>query len=512
MSESHNSKASKSPFTRREFLKRSALAAAIPGVSAEASAKGVSGNPEAPSPRQPNVIIFHADQFRWDCVGAYGLNPMGLTPNLDAVARRGTLFQNAITNQPLCAPSRACLMSGQYPGRNGTWYNAPAGFGPGTETVATAFHNAGYTTNYIGKFHLAPHTVAAVAPEDRAGFHDLWEAANVLEFTSHPYEGDLYDNEGKPIHFSGIYRVDFLTQRVLRFLHSKPRQPFLLFVSNVEPHYQNDMNSFVAPKGYAERYANPFVPQDLRAFAGDWPSQLPGYYGCVAKIDEAVGSVLKALKEEGLDDQTIFAFTSDHGCHFKTRNTEYKRSAHESSIHVPLVVQGPGFNTARVVPQLVGMVDIAPTLLDAAGVPVPETMQGKSAMQLVKGNTEGWRNEVFIHLAEFWVGRVLRTERWTYAVASTNRHAEVPLPAGEEYAQHTPLKNLSGGSKPAPYDDRYAEFQLYDLSSDPHQLVNLSGREGTLAAAGELRARLKAKMAEAGDHPAEIDPPIFPYP
>lgn len=511
MSESGNSKAAEFHFTRREFLKGSAIAAALPGVSAESSAKGLSGNATQTS-RRPNVIIFHSDQFRWDCVGAYGLNPMGLTPNLDAAARRGTLFRNAITNQPLCAPSRACLMSGQYPAKNGTWYNAPAGFGPGTETIATAFRRAGYTSNYIGKFHLAPHTRGPVAPEDRGGFLDLWQASNVLEFTSHPYEGDLYDNDGKPIHFSGTYRVDFITDLAVRFLRSKPREPFFLVMANIEPHYQNDMNRFVAPKGYAERYANPFVPEDLRFYAGDWPSQLPGYYGCVAMIDEAVGTVLKTLVEEGIDGNTIFAFTSDHGCHFKTRNTEYKRSVHESSIHVPLVIQGPGFDGSRVVPQLVGMVDIAPTLLDAAGVPVPHTMQGKSALGLLKGKSEGWRNEVFIQLAEFWVGRALRTEQWTYAVASTKRQAETPLPPGEEYMQHSPLKNLTGGSKTAPYSDRYTEFQLYDLFSDPHQLVNLSGREGSLAVAAELRERLKARIVEVGDHEAEIDPPIFPYP
>jgi arylsulfatase A-like enzyme len=509
MSESNELELQRSGSTRRDFLKQSAAAvAALPSLPVASPAQNASV--AGPKGRRPNVIIFHADQFRWDAMGAYGLNPMGLTPNLDAVAQRGTLFQNAITNQPVCAPSRACLMTGQYPAKHGVWRNG-LGLSPGVQTIATAFRQAGYTANYIGKWHLAPHTRGPVTPEYRGGFLDLWKASNELEITSHPYEGDLYDEDGKPIHFSGVYRVDFITQLAERFLRQKPHEPFLLVVAHIEPHFQNDINRFVAPKGYAERYANPFVPQDLRPFPGDWPSQLPDYYGCIARIDEAVGTILRTLAEEGLEDHTIFAFTSDHGCHFKTRNTEYKRSPHESSIHVPLVIQGPGFDRSRVVPQLVGMVDIAPTLLDAAGVPIPETMQGKSALQLLNGNSAGWRNEVFIQMAEFVVGRALRTERWLYAVASPECGSETPLPQSEIYSEYrTP--NYSGGSKPAPYADRYVEYQLYDLFSDPYELVNLTGRDISLEAAQELRQRLQSRMAEAGDHLSTIGPPVFPYP
>ncbi len=162
-----------------------------------------------------------------------------------------------------------------------------------------------------------------VAPEHRGGFLDFWEASNVLEHTSHAYEGDLYDAEGKPIHFSGVYRVDFLTDRVVRFLRMVARQPFLLVVSYLEPHFQNDINRFVAPKAYAERYANPFVPEDLRPFPGDWQVSLPDYYGCIARVDEAVGRILQTLSELGIEEKTIVGLVSDHACHFRTRNSEY---------------------------------------------------------------------------------------------------------------------------------------------------------------------------------------------
>jgi len=496
--------------TRRQFLKGSAAAlTALPALGVAAGKAG--GNSAGPDGKQPNVVIIHSDQFRWDAMGAYGRNPMGLTPNLDRMAKKGTLFQNAIANQPLCAPSRACLLTGQYPCRNGVWENS-IGLAPGASTLATAFRQAGYSANYIGKWHLAPpDTTGPVKPEHRGGFLDLWRASNVLEFTSHPYDGDLYDEEGKPVHFSDTYRIDFMTELAVSFLRQAHRQPFLLMVSYLEPHFQNDMKRCVAPKGYAERYANPFVPHDLRPFPGDWLSQLPDYYGCVAKIDEAVGAITAALAETGLEGDTIVAFMSDHGCHFKTRNTEYKRSPHESSVHIPLVVQGPGFNPSHSVSEVVGIVDLAPTLLEAAGVTVPGTMQGRSAMPLVAGNSEGWRNEAFIQLSEFMVGRALRTERWLYAAAACKRQAEIPIPLGQRYQQgQTP--NLTGGSTPAPYSDRYFEYQLYALFSDPYQLVNLAGRDEYLGVAAELRERLQARIAEAGDHPASIEGPLFPYP
>jgi arylsulfatase A-like enzyme len=132
-------------------------------------------------------------------------------------------------------------------------------------------------------------------------------------------------------------------------------------------HHQNDSDTYDPPKEYAHRYPNPFIPQDLRALPGSWPSQLSDYCACVARIDDAVATIRQTLAETGLDRNTILVFMSDHGCHFKTRNTEYKRSPHESSIHIPLIVEGPGFNRSLEIPELVSQVDLAPALLEAGG-------------------------------------------------------------------------------------------------------------------------------------------------
>lgn len=175
---------------------------------------------------------------------------------------------------------------------------------------------------------------------------------------------------------------------------------------------------------------------------------------------------------------------------------------------MPSIIQGPKFNCSRVVQKLVGMVDIVPTILDAAGSPILSSMQGKSALPLVDGNADEWRDEVFIQTVEFMVGRALRTERWTYVVGVAKQHSQKPSDPSEPYAQHTP-DNLTGGSIPAPFSDHYAEYQLYDMYSDPHQLVNLAGRDGTIKIAEDLRQRLKLRMQEVGDKVAEISQPFF---
>ena len=465
--------------TRRDLL----------SASAALAAKSVA--PAAtPAPRKPNIVFIISDQFRADALGCMRMSPMNLTPHLDSMARRGVLFRQATSNQPVCAPARACMFTGQYPAQHGVWRNG-LGLQPDTVTLAGVLRDQGYTANYVGKWHLSAqtptdHRNGAVPPASRGGFLDFWEGANALELTSHPFEGDMYDGDGNPLHFAGEYRADFLTQRAVRFLKEKRQQdrPFLLAVSYLEVHHQNDVDLFVPPKKYAGKFDNPWVPQDLRPLPGSWPSQLPGYYGCVAAIDDAVGTLLACLRDEGLENDTIVVFTSDHACHFKTRNTEYKRSPHDSSIHIPLILQGPGFDRALELSELVGQVDLAPTLLQAAGVAVPRTMQGRSVLPLLDRKTEGWRDEVYIEVSESLTGRALRTPQWSYAVAHPDRQK---------------------------FSTQYHEYLLYDRFADPFQHVNLAGRAESRDISAHLKERLLARIAEAGDPPPVIHPPFIPY-
>jgi arylsulfatase A-like enzyme len=495
-----NQKTSGAP-TRRDWLTRVPAAAAASAMVQTSGAQ----TPGAQTPggvTRPNIILIISDQFRADCIGAMGLNPMGLTPNLDRMASRGVLFRSAICNQPVCAPARASIFTGQYPSRHGVWKNA-IGLPENAHTLAKSLRQVGYSANYMGKWHLgptpdgaAPNSIAArgpVAPAHRGGFLDLWEGANALEMTSHAYEGDLFDNDGKPIHFSGQYRTDFMTERAQRFLRSV-KSPFFLTLSYLEVHHQNDSDTFEPPKEYKGRYPNPFIPQDLRPLPGSWPSQLSDYYACVAKMDETVGTIRQTLAEMGLDKNTILIFTSDHSCHFKTRNAEYKRSPHESSIHIPLIVEGPGLNRGLQIQELVSQVDLMPSLLEAAGVPVPAGVQGHSWLPLLDRktdglHTDGWRNEVYFEMSEFITGRGLRTPQYTYAVAAP----KVP------------------GWRAVPSADKYIEYMLYDLYADPYQHVNLAGRTPYQQIAADLRKRLLARIQEAGGATPAIEPCWFPY-
>jgi arylsulfatase A-like enzyme len=451
----------------------------------------------AADPR-PNILIVFSDQQRWDTLGVNG-SPMGLTPHLDRLAREGTRFVLPITNQPVCAPARACLLSGQYATSHGVWRNG-FGLAPDTPTLATCLAREGYQTGYVGKWHLAgrEHGHGAVPPEARGGFADFWEAANVPELVSRPFETVLYDGAGAEVRPPG-YRVDATTDRAIAALrHFAGRgagggassrlagRPFVQMVSFLEPHHQNDVDRYVPPEGYEARYANPFVPPDLRPLPGNWQTQLPGYYGCVASLDENVGRLLQALEETGQLEQTIVVYTADHGCHFRTRNAEYKRSCHDASLRIPLVIWGGPFSRRQVVPEPVGLVDLLPTLLDAAGVAIPETAQGRSLLPLARREAsacESWPPEVLVQISESCTGRALRSERWTYCVAA-------PRGAGPAEASSAV----------------YVETHLYDDFADPAQHVNLLGRERYRKVAQGLRERLVARMVAAGEAAPEVRP------
>jgi len=475
---------------RRRFIAGGAASGLAFGVGASGATGEVAegAGQEAGRFRRPNLIVYIADQFRADFIGANGQNYTTKTPNLDAMAARGTNFSGAICNQPVCSPSRSVLMTGRYATETGVWHNA-MNIDPSLPTLAGELRKAGYSANLIGKWHLAPGTEAEgggrgyVKPEFRGGFLDLWEGANEFEWTTHPYEGTIFDRDGKEITFKDEYRVDFVTDRAERFLKEKHDRPFLLYISQLEPHFQNDEKRFIGPKGSAERFHDPCVPNDLRPLPGNWQSQLPDYYGCVEAIDKSVGRILQVLEEQKLTEDTIVVFTSDHGCHFMTRNEEYKRSPHNSSIRVPLIAQGPGFNNAMTLPEIVGNIHVMPTLLDAVGVTVPASVKGRSLMPILAKPEarKAWPNKELVQISEAMTARALRTKDWTYCVIDAQ------------------------GRRSEKFSDKYVEYQMYSQAADPFEQVNLAGRQEFRATATELREELKKVMVAAGEPAAEIE-------
>ncbi|MER9234750.1 sulfatase-like hydrolase/transferase [Mesorhizobium sp. M0622] len=427
--------------------------------------------------RRPNVIVFFTDQQRWDTVGAHG-NPLELTPNFDRLAGTGTFVANSFTCQPVCGPARSVFQTGRYPTTTGCYRNdIPL---PTSErTLAHHFAAAGYDTAYIGKWHLG--SAEPVTQEERGGYR-YWLASNILEFTSGPFDTVVHDNDGRAVKLPG-YRVDALTDAAIRYVTSKEDEPFFLFLSFLEPHHQNQTDNYPAPLGYEERIRRKLaIPGDLAALGGTTAEHFPGYLGMVARLDEAFGRLIEALYSLGRLDDTIILFTSDHGCHFKTRNNEYKRSCHEASIRVPTLFHGPGFERVGIYDGLVSLVDLAPTLLAAAGLKVSNSMQGVSLLDALRGERPP-RDEIFIQISEHHVGRALRTRRWKY---------EVEAPGKDGWRD--------SGS------DFYVEARLYDLDSDPNELTNLIASPDHTETRAWLRGRIVALMEEAGEARPEILP------
>ena len=427
--------------------------------------------------KQPNVIFFFTDQQRWDMAGVHGC-PLDLMPNFDRCARAGTFLYNSFTCQPVCGPARSSLQTGLY-ATNTQCYRNGIELDPKHRTLAHYFKASGYDTAYIGKWHLAPHDMQAVTKEYQGGY-EKWLAANTLEHCSDAYDAVLYNEECDPVKLPG-YRVDALTDEGIRYISQHQDSPFFLFLSFLEPHHQNHRDDYPAPDGYAEKYRSRWLPPDLETLIGSAPRHTPGYYGMIKRLDEAYGRLLDSLKSLDLMESTIVVFTTDHGNHFKTRNGEYKRSCHDVSLRLPTVIIGPGFNQGGELRQMTSLIDLPPTVLDAAGIEVPACMEGDSIMPLVRREITDWKDSVFAQISESQVGRCVRTKRWKYSVVD-------PFKSGWEDSE----------------SDTYQEEFLYDLVADPYELTNLIGYESHLGVAEVMRDRLLDWIETIEGHRPEI--------
>ena len=447
-----------------------------------------------------NIIFYFTDQQRWDTCGCFG-QPLNITPNLDQLAREGVKFDNAFSPQPVCGPCRALFQTGKYPTETGCFRNnimLPAG----VKTLANYIEEAGYETAYIGKWHLASdgelekaptidHTVTAIPRELRGGYTGFWRTADVLEFTSHGYDGFVFDENDRRIDFKG-YRADCINDMALEFFDQYDgKKPFFMTVSQIEPHHQNDHKHYEGPEGSKERFKDFVLPEDLKALGGNAAEEYPDYLGQCASLDENLGRLVAKLKEKGLYESTVIIFASDHGSHFMTRNRDshlngyddYKRSCHDACLHVPLVIAGGPFRGGVAVEELVSTESLPKTILALAGVDVGEAMIGENLLDVVEKKDDNRPNEVFAQISESRVGRCIRTARYTYSV----------------YAP-----GINGGEAAA--SGRYADDFLYDMERDPHQLNNVVADPAYVRVKLELRERLLNWIEKAeGTRPVITD-------
>lgn len=442
---------------------------------------------------KPNILFILSDQQRWDAVSCYE-EPIfpNLTPNIDKMAEEGVRFENTFTAQPVCGPTRACLQTGKYATENKCFRNE-IGLLPEEKTIAHWMSEAGYEVGYIGKWHLASNKIvgrkfedywnAPVPQHKRGGYKDYWLASDVLEFTSHSYDGYMFDAENNKREFEkGRYRADVLTDWTIEYLklHRDKEKPFFMFLSFIEPHHQNDHHQYEGPIGSKEKFNNYVIPGDLIGKEGDWEKELPDYLGCCNALDNNVGRLRQTLDELNLTENTIVIYVSDHGSHFRTRNDEYKRSCHDSSIRVPLIINGPGFKGGKVIDEMVSLMDLPPTLLKAGGINVPKYFKGKPLQNILDGNTI-WPEEIFLQISESQVGRAIRTKKYKYSVVAPDK---------------------DGWNDPD--SDQYMDEYLYDLENDKFEKNNLISDSNYYKIRLELREILIRRMVEAGEKEPQI--------
>ena len=301
-------------------------------------------------------------------------------------------------------------------------------------------------------------------------------AADVLEFTSHGYNGYVYNADNERVPFMG-YRADCINNFAIDFLHGRKEQtePFFLFISQIEPHHQNDRRRYEGPDGSRAQFADFQPPGDLAACSracaqgtdvSNWRENYPDYLGCCHSLDYNVGRLVDTLKEQGMWENTILVYTADHGSHFLTRGreAEYKRTCHDASIHIPLIITGPGFKGGNVVENVVSLLDVPATLLACAGIERPEGFRGRDLRVLTDEQTPDWDETAFLQISESRVGRAIRTPEYTYAVRAP----------GDGYRVFA--------------SDVYYEEFFYVLKEDPYQQNNL--------AADPAWAQTRAQLAQ----------------
>ncbi len=454
-----------SQLNRREFLRKlgGAAAAAALGVAAcprvSAAAKG----------RRPNIIFILTDDQRYSAMGCAG-HPYVKTPNMDRLAAEGALLRNAFVTTSLCSPSRASFLTGCYAHAHGVFTNGSGDLDRSRTTFPMLLRKAGYETAFIGKWHMGSNA------SPRPGF-DHW-----VSFAGQGRYFNCTLNVDGQARKATKYTADELVDHAIRFVRKKRDKPFMLYLSHKAVHAP-----FTPPKRYADLYKD--VEIKLHLHPGDrlddkvpWGRKPPknaiecirDYMAALTAVDENLGRLLKTLEELRILDDTAIVFAGDNGYFHGEHGLWDKRAAYEPSIRIPLLMRYPRLiKPGGACEAMVLNIDLAPTLLELAGVEPPKTMQGTSWLAAAAGRKPG--RESFLY--EYFREGDRRFNRPSVLAVRTPRWKYITYPS-------------------LPADERVVE--LYDLKSDPHELRNLAADAAHAPALREMQAlleRLKKQTA-----------------
>ena len=421
--------------------------------------------------KKPNVVFVFGDQWRRQATG-YAGDPNVKTPNLDALARESVNFTHALSGCPVCSPYRASVLTGQRPLTHGVFVN-DVYLQPRATSMAQAFSSAGYDTAYIGKWHVDGHGRSSyIPPERRLGF-DYWK---VLECTHDYNHSPYYAGTSDEKRFWNGYDAIAQTRDVETYIRNHAEdKPFLLMLSWGPPHAPYE----TAPEEFRKLYhaepieLPPNVPDEIAAQAREW---LAGYYAHCSALDSCVGDLLTTIQECGIEDDTIFVFTSDHGDMLGSQGETKKQRPWDESIRVPFLLKYPGLSgwRPRETDALIDAPDIVPTLLGLCGIPISEPIEGNDFSGHIAGGDDPSDGAALIMCPQAF-------GQWT-----------ITHHGGKEYRglrtkRYTYVRDLQG------------PWLLYDNEVDPCQMRNLAYTAESAGFRDELDALLQKKLRETED-------------
>jgi arylsulfatase A-like enzyme len=454
---------------------------------------GICQRPAVTSQTRPNIVFILVDDLRWDELGITG-HPFIKTPNIDRIAREGAMFRNAFMTTPLCSPSRASFLTGQYAHTHGITDNVDrSAASHQLVTFPLLLHKAGYQTAFIGKWHMGNDD------KPRPGF-DRW-----VSFKGQGTYIDPEINEDRRSIKPSGYITDILNGYAVDFIRGPHDQPFLVYLAHKAIHpelKQNDDGSLDLTKAElfipAKRHEHAFAGKPIRHRPnyGRAPTGKPallrqignlpplgartvtpdeaivGRQRSLLAIDEGLGEILKALKETSQLDNTLIVFTSDNGYFYGEHGLSVERRlAYEESIRLPLLVRYPKLIKPGLVrDELALNIDLAPTLLSVAGVSVPSTIQGRSLVPLLKGERPAWRDAFIV---EYYSDKVFpRIVNMGYRAVRNDRW---------KYIHYLELNGMD---------------ELYDLKIDPYEMKNLINEPSAQRALDEMKQALQRLLSE----------------
>ena len=469
--------------TRREFISRGAAAAGLlaAGISVGGAAE-----------KRPNFLFILTDDQRYDAMGFMGRPSWFKTPNIDRIAREGAHFRNTFVTTSLCAPSRACFMTGAYAHKHGVVNNDGYDPDPSCPTFPMVLQEAGYETAYVGKWHQAP------TSDPRPGF-DYW-----LSFLGQGvYEDPKLNENGRQFIAKG-YMTDLLTDYAVKWLKKDREKPFCMVLAHKAVH-----GPFTPPARHKDAFPDAEIPEPAsykdtfedkpewmrRAYTygmrrEQWvasegmpiPKKIErkpwngkgslDYYRTILGIDDSVGQVLDTLQAAGQLDNTVIVFAGDNGYFVGEHGLGDKRLMFEESIRIPFLMRYPKLlKPGSKVDGTVLNIDLAPTLLDLAGAKIPETMQGKSMAPVMKGKKTAHDSFLYEYFREAWACGLplmlgVRTNEW-------------------KYCTYPDIKDID---------------ELYDLKNDPLEMHNLSQDPAYAGKVKEMKAEL-ARLKKEADYP-----------